>query len=120
MSSQFATAESGTVLETTRAAVNVQGTALLSLSFQALGGFSSFRSVGDRFRTLLLGICYAGIATSPLYALPGMWTAATPVPSDEDVIGVISTIVWALTLLPLVKYACHSCVLCRSRLMYDI
>lgn len=38
---------------------------------------------------------------SPLYALNGIWSTA---PSAEDVVGGISAIIWALTLLPLLKY----------------
>lgn len=34
----------------------------------------------------------------------GLWSAAGPVPSAEDVIGGISAIVWALTIIPLIKY----------------
>ncbi|TEB40003.1 potassium transporter [Coprinellus micaceus] len=40
----------------------------------------------------------------PLYVLNGIWPASGPVPSKEDVIGGISAIVWALTLIPLIKY----------------
>ncbi|KAH9941946.1 potassium transporter [Amylocystis lapponica] len=71
---------------TTRISVQVHGYALAALSFQALG------------------IIYADLGTSPLYALGGIWTASGPPPPKEDVIGVISTIIWALTLLPLLKY----------------
>ena len=38
---------------------------------------------------------------SPLYVLNGIWPTT---PSAEDVIGGISAIVWALTLLALLKY----------------
>ncbi|KAI0072602.1 potassium transporter [Panus rudis PR-1116 ss-1] len=69
-----------------RAPVKVGGLALLSLSFQALG------------------IIYSDLGTSPLYTLNGIWPASGPVPSEEDVIGGISAIVWALTLVPLLKY----------------
>ena len=41
---------------------------------------------------------------SPLYALNGIWPATGPAPPAEDVIGGVSTIVWSLTLIPLVKY----------------
>ncbi|EKM57720.1 uncharacterized protein PHACADRAFT_251527 [Phanerochaete carnosa HHB-10118-sp] len=60
--------------------------ALLTLSFQTLG------------------IIYSDIGTSPLYTLNGLWPADGPVPPTEDVIGGISAIIWALTLLPLCKY----------------
>ncbi|KAK7457024.1 hypothetical protein VKT23_010327 [Stygiomarasmius scandens] len=69
-----------------RTSVSVHGFALLALSFQALG------------------IIYSDIGTSPLYALNGIWPTSGPAPSREDVIGGISAIIWALTLLPLIKY----------------
>ena len=50
------------------------------------------------------GIIYSDIGTSPLYVLNGIWPANGPVPSKEDVIGGISAIIWALTILPLIKY----------------
>ncbi|KAF8139183.1 potassium transporter [Mycena galopus ATCC 62051] len=69
-----------------RTAVKLSGAALLFLSFQTLG------------------IIYSDIGTSPLYVLNGIWPASGEAPSEEDVIGGISAIIWALTLLPLVKY----------------
>lgn len=51
-----------------------------------------------------LGIIYSDIGTSPLYVLNGIWPASGPLPSEEDVIGGISAIIWSLTLLPLLKY----------------
>ena len=50
------------------------------------------------------GIIYSDIGTSPLYVLNGLWSASGPVPSREDVIGGVSAIVWALTLIPFIKY----------------
>lgn len=50
------------------------------------------------------GIIYSDIGTSPLYVLNGIWPGSGSVPSEEDVLGGISAIVWSLTLLPLVKY----------------
>ena len=38
---------------------------------------------------------------SPLYVLNGIWSSP---PAAEDVIGGISAIIWAITLLPLLKY----------------
>ncbi|KAJ4482322.1 potassium transporter [Lentinula aciculospora] len=69
-----------------RTALKVHGAALASLSFQCLG------------------IIYSDIGTSPLYVLNGIWPSSGPVPSQEDVIGGVSAIVWSLTLLPLIKY----------------
>ena len=39
-----------------------------------------------------------------MYVLNGIWSSTGPAPSEEDVIGGISAIVWSLTLLPLLKY----------------
>ncbi|KAL7409758.1 potassium transporter [Mrakia frigida] len=52
-----------------------------------------------------LGIIYADLGTSPLYTMNGLWPASGPVPSTEDVVGGTSALFWALTLVPLVKYA---------------
>ncbi|KAJ3545437.1 hypothetical protein NM688_g5626 [Phlebia brevispora] len=78
--------ESGIKFTDTRSVLNVHGVALLTLSFQTLG------------------IIYSDIGTSPLYVLNGIWPADGPVPSKEDVLGGISAIIWALTILPLIKY----------------
>ena len=52
----------------------------------------------------LLGVVYSDLGTSPLYTLNGIWPANGPLPSAEDVIGGVSAIIWAITLLPLIKY----------------
>lgn len=72
--------------KTKRSSLDVRGFALLTLSFQTLG------------------IIYSDIGTSPLYVLNGIWPASGKIPSEEDVIGGLSAIVWSLTLLPLLKY----------------
>lgn len=54
--------------------------------------------------SLIAGIIYSDIGTSPLYVINGIWPPGGPVPSEEDVIGGVSAIVWSLTLLPLLKY----------------
>jgi len=51
-----------------------------------------------------LGIIYSDIGTSPLYVLTTLWSTTGPPPDKEDVIGGISAIVWAFSLLPLLKY----------------
>ncbi|ORY35333.1 potassium transporter [Naematelia encephala] len=51
-----------------------------------------------------LGVIYSDIGTSPLYVLNGIWSSSGDAPSEEDVIGGISAIIWAITLLPLIKY----------------
>lgn len=51
-----------------------------------------------------LGIIYSDIGTSPLYVLSTIWNPTSAPPTEEDVIGGISAIVWAFTLLPFIKY----------------
>ncbi|KAF7795026.1 hypothetical protein EIP86_006170 [Pleurotus ostreatoroseus] len=84
MSSTHGSAEAGRAVH--GPSWRTQRLALLTLSFQTLG------------------IIYSDLGTSPLYTLNGIWPASGPVPPKEDVIGGISTVIWALTLLPLVKY----------------
>ncbi|TRM65069.1 potassium transporter [Schizophyllum amplum] len=69
-----------------RTAVEARGFQLLALAFSTLG------------------IIYSDIGTSPLYVLNGIWPASGSVPSQEDVIGGVSAIIWSLTLIPLLKY----------------
>lgn len=54
-----------------------------------------------------LGVVYGDIGTSPLYALREAVRAAsgTGVPLEREVIGALSIIFWALTLIVTVKYA---------------
>ena len=108
------------VANSKRTAVHVRGLALLALSFQTLGTspiFScvhcfvaahavhlSIHSPAINRNSYCTGIIYSDIGTSPLYVLNGIWPADGPVPSEEDVIGGISAIIWALTILPLIKY----------------
>ncbi|KAE9409281.1 potassium transporter [Gymnopus androsaceus JB14] len=70
----------------TRTALETHGVALATLSFQTLG------------------IVYSDLGTSPLYVLNGIWPSSGSAPSEEDVIGGVSAIIWSLTLLPLLKY----------------
>jgi len=62
-----------------------------------------------------LGIIYSDIGTSPLYVLTTLWSTEGPAPDEEDVIGGISAIVWAFTLLPLIKYVSDACLVLRKR-----
>ncbi|PSR72214.1 hypothetical protein PHLCEN_2v11921 [Hermanssonia centrifuga] len=87
MSSIRGAAEAG---KASNPATRAQRLALLTLSFQTLG------------------IIYSDIGTSPLYTLNGIWPASSAVPPEEDVIGGLSAIIWALTLLPLLKYVRYS------------
>ncbi|CAG8522090.1 2006_t:CDS:10 [Ambispora leptoticha] len=59
------------------------------------------------FATLLLafqslGIVYGDIGTSPLYVFSGIFD--TPPTDSRDVIGILSLIIWSITIVPLVKY----------------
>jgi hypothetical protein len=45
-----------------------------------------------------------GLGTSPLYVLNGIWSSSGDVPPEEDIIGGVSAIIWAITILPLLKY----------------
>ncbi|KAH8929990.1 potassium transporter [Atractiella rhizophila] len=56
-----------------------------------------------------LGIIYGDIGTSPLYTVNAIFPAANGPPSEEDVVGGISAIFWAFTLVPVVKY-CFFCL----------
>lgn len=90
--------------EPRRKSVTLQGSALFLLSFQTLGthAFSHLRLA---FLDPSSGIVYSDLGTSPLYTFNGIWPANGPLPPAEDVIGGVSAIIWAITLLPLIKYA---------------
>lgn len=51
-----------------------------------------------------LGVIYSDIGTSPLYVISTIFPPTDGVPSKDNVIGVISAIIWSITLLPLLKY----------------
>lgn len=46
----------------------------------------------------------ADIGTSTLYTVNGIFPSSGPMPSREDIIGGISAILWAILLVPVVKY----------------
>ncbi|RKP12941.1 potassium transporter, partial [Piptocephalis cylindrospora] len=50
-----------------------------------------------------LGVIYGDIATSPLYVFGGIFDSSSP-PSADRVLGVISCIIWSLTLILILKY----------------
>ncbi|MBW0500804.1 hypothetical protein O181_040519 [Austropuccinia psidii MF-1] len=52
-----------------------------------------------------VGIIYGDIGTSPLYVMNGVFPADQPAPSPEDALGAISAVIWALTIVPLIKYS---------------
>jgi KUP system potassium uptake protein len=79
---------------------------------QDTSGSSEAGGPAGKPRTLALalgavGVVYGDIGTSPIYALREALNAATDGgrPSDADVIGVLSIIVWSLTIIVSVKYA---------------
>ncbi|CAN1253344.1 Potassium transporter 5 [Linum perenne] len=49
-----------------------------------------------------IGVVYGDIGTSPLYVYASTFTGG--ISNDEDVLGVLSLIIYTLTLIPLVKY----------------
>ncbi|HEY6630055.1 MAG TPA: potassium transporter Kup [Rhizobiaceae bacterium] len=53
-----------------------------------------------------LGVCYGDIGTSPIYAMRGALIAASgsEVAEREDILGVLSLIMWSLTIIVSVKY----------------
>ncbi|MGB5800855.1 MAG: KUP/HAK/KT family potassium transporter, partial [Mesorhizobium sp.] len=51
-----------------------------------------------------LGVVYGDIGTSPIYAFREALHASGEAVSRSDVLGVLSLIVWALTLIVTVKY----------------
>src|SRR5690606_29290533 len=53
-----------------------------------------------------IGVVYGDIGTSPIYALPETLRAVSPdrPPAEDEVLGVLSIIVWSLTLIVSVKY----------------
>ena len=91
-----------------RVPVHTKGLALLTLGYEALGKYSMPLSYSNAltysYSLLLKGIIYADLGTSPLYVLNGIWPADGPVPPEEDVIGGVSAIIWAIIILPLIKY----------------
>ncbi|GAA5820377.1 hypothetical protein JCM3770_000814 [Rhodotorula araucariae] len=54
---------------------------------------------------LSCGVIYGDIGTSTLYTLNGLFPASKPMPSREDVLGGVSCVIWAILLVPIVKYS---------------
>ncbi|KAK9863712.1 hypothetical protein WJX84_004706 [Apatococcus fuscideae] len=50
-----------------------------------------------------LGVVYGDLGTSPLYVFPAVFTVQ---PTQADVLGSVSLIIWLVTLMVVVKYAC--------------
>ncbi len=48
-----------------------------------------------------IGVIYGDIGTSPLYVFSSTFTSP---PSHEDLVGVLSIILWSLTMMVTVKY----------------
>lgn len=51
-----------------------------------------------------LGVVFGDIGTSPLYALPAVFASGRIHPDSADVYGVVSLVLWTLTLVVSVKY----------------
>lgn len=51
-----------------------------------------------------LGIVFGDIGTSPLYTLQLVTTEHAVVPSEDNILGVLSLIFWGLTLVVAIKY----------------
>ena len=51
-----------------------------------------------------LGVIFGDLSTSPIYCLSTIFPSNEPVPHAEDVIGAVSSILLALTLIALIKY----------------
>lgn len=49
-----------------------------------------------------LGVVYGDIGTSPLYVFASVFNQ---VPSEEDIIGAVSLVMWSLTIIVSFKYA---------------
>jgi KUP system potassium uptake protein len=88
---------------TKRSALTLHGFPLAVLTYQTLGLFIPTHSFDIQLKWRP-GIIYSDIGTSPLYVLNGLWPASGDVPSEENIIGGISAIIWFLTILPLIKY----------------
>lgn len=50
-----------------------------------------------------LGVIYGDIGTSPLYVFSSTFSAE---PGREDILGAVSLIIWALTIMVTIKYVC--------------
>ena len=63
------------------------------------------RETGTALALAALGVVYGDIGTSPLYALKEAFAGTHPVPySPENVLGILSLILWALIAVVAVKY----------------
>jgi K+ transporter len=49
-----------------------------------------------------IGVVYGDIGTSFIYVFPSVFTDT---PSEDDIIGAVSLVIWTITTLVLVKYA---------------
>ena len=53
-----------------------------------------------------VGVIYGDIGTSPLYTMASIFTSFTP--TEDQIIGATSLILWGLTLIVMIKYCCES------------
>jgi len=72
---------------------------------QGFGSRAQSRKAHAKLLLATLGVVYGDIGTSPLYAIRECFNPAHGViPSEENIVGVLSLIFWALTLVVTVKY----------------
>jgi KUP system potassium uptake protein len=50
-----------------------------------------------------LGVIYGDIGTSPLYVFSSTFSSE---PNYEDILGAVSFVIWALTIMVTIKYVC--------------
>ena len=53
-----------------------------------------------------VGVIYGDIGTSPLYTYASIFSFFTP--TEDQIIGATSLILWGLTLIVMIKYCCES------------
>lgn len=65
------------------------------------GSESRWKQVVLAYQTL--GVVFGGLATSPLYVYPSMNLKS---PDEEDYLGILSLMLWTLSMIGVVKYVC--------------
>lgn len=107
-SSKSDTLEEG--LDVKRRPLKLSGAALAVMSLQTLGIVYSDLGTSPMFvvvwlaRRFCIPIDYSCAFFRVRYTLNGIWPASGAAPSTEDVVGGLSAIFWALTIIPLIKY----------------
>lgn len=68
---------------------------------ESVAGWIVFDNLLSRLAYQATGVIYGDIGTSPLYVYSSTFSSA---PSHDDLVGVLSIIIWTLTLMVSVKY----------------